>query len=238
MEQAGQPAAEGTPAAAGTAEGTAAAAAGPGPVHRQTPPAPSGVSPPDGEQPPLPWRQAAPALARCTWRTASLLARRELLQPPDNVGMRIRFGDGTAAAVYRETRVDRPPPEAPAVLVVCFQLRWVSHEAGHAAFRLESNLNTLLFGGFPGLVSKLWLRHDQQRRYRGLYEWDGPALAVAYVRALWWPLSVVSAPASIHYRVLPGLRRDDVLLGRRQPAAPGDAEHAWWRVLEVEAPSG
>lgn len=230
MEQAGQP------AAAGTGAGTAAAGAGPGP--QQIPTGPAGASPPDGEQPPLPWRQAAPALARCTWRTASLLARGELLQPADNVGMRIRFGDGTVAAVYRETRVDRPPPEAPAVLVVCFRLRWVSHEAGHAAFRLESNLNTLLFGGFPGLVSKLWLRHDQQRRYRGLYEWDDPALAVAYVRALGWPLSVVSAPASIHYRVLPGLRRDDVLLRRRRPAPPGEAEHAWWRVLEVEAPSG
>ncbi|HET9072673.1 MAG TPA: FAD-dependent monooxygenase [Acidimicrobiales bacterium] len=61
MEQAGQPAAEGPRAAAGTAESTAAAAVGPGPVHQQTPPGPAGASPPDGEQPPLPSRQADPA---------------------------------------------------------------------------------------------------------------------------------------------------------------------------------
>lgn len=61
MEQAGQPAAEGTRASAGTAESTAAAAVGPGPVHQQTPAGPAGASPPDGEQPPLPWRQADPA---------------------------------------------------------------------------------------------------------------------------------------------------------------------------------
>ena len=60
-----------------------------------------------------------------------------------------------------------------------------------AAFPSESLLNTPLFVGFPGFVSKLWLTHDQRGRYRGLYEWDGPARAHAYVRALWWVLALV-----------------------------------------------
>jgi hypothetical protein len=45
-------------------------------------------------------------------------------------------------------------------------------------------------------------------------------------------LELVSVPGSIHYRVLPGLRRDAVLddpsvLRRYAPAA----DRPWWRVL-------
>src|SRR5262245_45796041 len=79
-----------------------------------------------------------------------------------------------------------------------FRLRWV-HGRGHRLFRLESLLNTPLFVGFPGFVSKLWLAHDENRVYRGLYEWDGPDLAEAYVRALWWALIVVSERDSIRH---------------------------------------
>lgn len=72
-------------------------------------------------------------------------------------------------------------------------------------------LNTPLFVGFRGCVSKLWLAHDENGVYRGLYQWNDAQLADAYVRALWWVLALVSARGSIHYVVLPGLRRDDVL---------------------------
>ena len=124
--------------------------------------------------------------------------------------MRLRFADGTSARVYRETVVDRGPTEDPCVLVVEFRLRAVRGR-GHAAFRWESLLNTPLFAGFPGFVSKLWLAHDERGRYRGLYEWDGPRLAENYARALWRVLALVSVPGSIHYVVLPGLRRDELL---------------------------
>lgn len=81
-------------------------------------------------------------------------------------------------------------------------------------FRLESELNTVLFAGFSGLVSKLWLRHDERH---------------VYVRALWWVLALVSEPGSIHYAVLPGLERNQVLadpaLVDTVVAAPG----GWWR---------
>ncbi len=180
------------------------------------------------EQRPLPVLAALRALARCAATTAVLLARRRVHLPRAYVGTRIRFADGTSARIYRETVVDRPSPRDPCVLVVEFRLRGVRGR-GHAAFRMESLLNTPLFVGFPGYVSKLWLAHDERGVYRGLYEWDGPALAEAYVRALWWVLALVCVRCSIHYAVLPGLRRDELL------AQPETRERAgqWWRPVAV-----
>ena len=127
--------------------------------------------------------------------------------------------------MYRETVVDRGDTRDPCVLLVEFRLRAV-RGWGHAAFRRESLLNTPLFVGFPGFVSKLWLADDERGRYRGLYEWDGPRRAEAYARALWRVLALVSVPGSIHYVVLPGMRRDD-LLGR--PDVLGGPA-AWWHM--------
>ena len=164
--------------------------------------------------------------------TARLLWQRRMHLPSGRVGMRLCFADGTSARVYRETIVDRGPTLDPCVLIVEFRLRAVRGR-GHAAFRLESVLNTPLFAGFPGLVSKLWLAHDERGRYRGVYEWDGPRLAENYARALWRVLALVSVRGSVHYVVLPGLRRD-VLLERPDVLA-GDAadEGAWWRLAEA-----
>ena len=83
------------------------------------------------------------------------------------------------------------------------------------------------------MVSKLWLADDERGRYRGLYEWDGPKQAEAYARALWRVLALVSVPGSIHYVVLPGLRRDE-LLARPQVLADAAADAAaWWRLAAV-----
>src|SRR3954468_12092099 len=155
---------------------------------------------------PLPVASALRALARCAATTAVLLARRRIHLPRRHVGWQVRFADGTSALVYRETVVDRPRPSHPCVLVVEFRLRAV-HGRGHAVFRAESLLNTPLFVGFPGYVSKLWLAHDEDDVYRGVYQWNGAAMAHAYVRALWWVLALVSERGSIHYVVLPGVRR-------------------------------
>ncbi len=175
---------------------------------------------------------AVRALAGCCASTARLLRQHRLRLPARWVGTHLHFADGTSARVYRETVADRGATLDPCVLVVEFRLRAV-RGWGHAAFRWESLLNTPLFAGFPGLVSKLWLADDQRGRYRGLYEWDGPARAEAYARALWRVLALVSVPGSIHYVVLPGLRRDE-LLARPQILADVAADAApWWRLAEA-----
>lgn len=169
-------------------------------------------------------------------RTTVLLARRRLHQPADHVGQRLRFADGTTGVVYRETVVDHEPASAPAALIVGFRLRGFHREWVHALFRAESELNTVLFAGFPGFVSKLWCRHDARGLYRGVYEWDDPALADAYVRALWWVLALVSAPGSIHYAVLPGVHRDELLDDPHVADGLGlGEEHAWWRLDGIAA---
>jgi len=117
---------------------------------------------PSLEQPPLKIRCAAGAVFRCVWATGALLAQRRIHQPGKHVGQTLRFASGASAQVYRETVVQRHPTEAPAVLVVEFRLRWVRGR-GHALFRAESLLNTPLFVGFPGFVSKLWLAHEWGR---------------------------------------------------------------------------
>jgi hypothetical protein len=184
------------------------------------------------ERPPLAYWAALKAEAACAARTGRLLWRRQIHLPAGHVSMRLRFADGTSARVYRETVIEQVATKDPCVLVVEFKLRAVRGR-GHAAFRWESLFNTPLFAGFPGLVSKLWLADDEQGRYRGLYEWDGPRRAEAYARALWRVLALVSAPGSIHYIVLPGLRRDE-LLARPQVVASAAADlPAWWRPVEV-----
>ena len=181
------------------------------------------------EKPPLAYPAALRALTGCAAGTALLLWQRRMHLPRQRVGTELRFADGTAARIFRETMVDRKVIQDPCVLVVAFRLRAVRGR-GHALFRRESLLNTVLFAGFPGFVSKLWLANDQRGRYRGLYEWDGPKLAENYARALWRVLALVSEPGSIHYVVLPGLRRDAWL--ERPQAVPGAARDAaaWWRL--------
>jgi hypothetical protein len=133
--------------------------------------------------------------------------------------------------VYRETIAEGPPTATPTTLVVSFRLRRVRSGWLHALFRFESELNTVLFAGFPGFVSKLWFANDERGVYRGLYDWRDPASAEAYIRALWWALLVVSERDSIHYAVLPGIQRDELL---RDPtladAVTRDEPAAWWRI--------
>ncbi|MGY0536581.1 hypothetical protein ACW14X_03620 [Nocardioides sp. YJ-D4] len=176
---------------------------------------------------PLPAAKAWRAVARCVVASARMLATGVVHWPRVNVGRRLRFADGTTGEVYRETAVALPPAE-PCVLVVCFRLRRVRGR-GHLLFRWESWLNTPLFVGFPGFVSKLWLAADEQGRYRGFYEWDGAELAEHYARSLWRVLALVSVPGSIDFRVLPGMHRDEVLAdpglleGHTSPTIPD-----WW----------
>lgn len=185
------------------------------------------------EQPPLPFASAMALIVRCAAHTSTLLARHQLRLPHDNLGLRVGFGDGSTGRVYRETVADGYAVEAPVVLVVEFRLKVLSGTAGHAYFRAVSLLNTPLFAGFAGFRSKLWLAADERGRYRGIYQWDGAERALEYVRALWWPLALVSDVESIHYRVLPGVWRDEMLGLVAKLPEPAEAE--WWRVVSVGA---
>jgi hypothetical protein len=184
-------------------------------------------------QAPLPNRIAVQALISCAARTVELLAHRRMHLPREHVGMRLHFADATSARVFRETVVDREPTVDPCVLVVEFRLRIV-RGVGHTLFRWESLLNTPLFVGFPGFVSKLWMAHDEHDVYRGVYEWDGPSRAEFYARCLWRVLALGCVPESIHYRVLPGLGRDQVLADPRVLDTRAPAETAaWWKPVAV-----
>jgi len=171
---------------------------------------------------------ALDALARCVIRTADLILHERLHEPRHNVGREIHWADGTTSTVYRETRADHDAIE-PCTLLVRFRLRGVRRPVWHALFRLESELNTVLFAGFPGFVSKLWFAADEHGVYRGLYDWDGVENADAYVRALWWALMVVAERSSIEHVVVADVRCDRLL---RDPALAGDSL-TWWRPLDV-----
>jgi hypothetical protein len=186
---------------------------------------------PVNAQEPLPRVVAARAVARCVLVTVRLLASRQTHLVEARVGQRLRFADATLARVFRETVVDHTPPEDPSLLVVEFRLRLLRGR-WQRLFLWECILNTPLFVGFPGFVSKLWLDHDDLERYRGFYEWNDAAGAEFYARSLWRVLELVCRPGSIHYRVIPGLRRDEVLADPQLLAAisPDDGA-AWWRVV-------
>jgi hypothetical protein len=146
-------------------------------------------------------------------------------------GTQLRFANGTSARVFRETTVDRTEPREPCVLVVRFRLRLL-HGRWHRLFRWECILNTPLFVGFPGFVSKLWLDRDAHDDYRGLYEWDGAASAARYAASLWRVLGLVCPRGAIDFVVLPGLRRADVLDDPSHLTPLDAAGDAWWRIIE------
>jgi hypothetical protein len=173
-------------------------------------------------------------LAASAARTGWLLSRKRILQPHDRVGGVLRFADGSSARIYRETQMCDWVVVEPATLIVQFRLRLVRGR-GHAWFRAESVLNTPLFAGFPGFVTKLWLANDANQVYRGVYEWDGLDRADAYARSLWWALALVSQRSSIRHVVVPGVGLDEVL---HDPSSIGEgtsADDQWWRLVEYRA---
>ncbi|WLP92868.1 hypothetical protein [Gordonia sp. NB41Y] len=174
---------------------------------------------------PYPWYVAAAAIGRCAITTVVLMLRRKVHQPTTEYGRVVGFSDGTQARVYRETTVDDAAPTAPVTLIVGFRIRWIGgNRVVHWLFRVESVCNTVLFVGFPGFRSKLWMADDANHRYRGVYDWDGGHRAHAYVRALWWPLMVISERDSIAYRIVEGTRAA-TLAG----ADPLPDRQQWWR---------
>jgi hypothetical protein len=83
-------------------------------------------------------------------------------------------------------------------------------------------VSTPLFAGFPGFGTKLWMA-DLGGAYRGLYEWDGTALAQAYAERLAKILQPLSVSGSVRYWIIPDARLDVYLAtlrrGAHRPAA-------------------
>ncbi|MFH5211617.1 hypothetical protein ACHIPZ_25950 [Antrihabitans sp. NCIMB 15449] len=160
---------------------------------------------------------AAKSVAMSVFRFVVLSCGGRIQQPQRHVGGRLTFANGTTARVFRETVVRDAPTADSAVLVVEFRLRWV-HGFLHRVFRWESLLNTPLFVGFPGFVSKLWLSHDEREVYRGIYQWSGAARAEAYAEALSLILRPVCVRGSVSYQVIPGQVREEFVAGREELA--------------------
>ena len=185
----------------------------------------------------FPWRIAARAVLQCITSSASLLLRGQTRLPRDHVGQRLQFADGSSSKVFRETSVDGVIADNPCLLVVKFRLRLL-HGGWHRLFLWECILNTPLFVGFRGFISKFWLDRDEYDNYRGLYEWSDPEDAEFYARSLWWVLSLVCQRDSIDYVIVPGVRRDEMFSDPKALASLDSASDAWWRVVEDEsAPS-
>lgn len=173
---------------------------------------------------PLPVPEAATAVVSCAVDTAGLLWHRRIRWPSSRLGTRLRFADGTSGRIFRETVIPGTAVE-PCLLAVTFRLVLL-RGAAHLVFERESILNTPLFVGFPGFVSKLWIAADELGRYRGIYDWDGSERAIRYARSLWRILALGSVRGSIGYRVLPGATVSDLLGGRVRVTDPG--RDGWW----------
>lgn len=169
--------------------------------------------------------------------TLRLLAGGRLRSPRTYVGRRVGFADGSSFRVFRETILVAPCRER-SVLVVRFRLRWLGRSRlGHAAFRVESLANTLLFAGFAGFRTKLWMFDEHTGEYRGLYDWDDPVQAERYATTLTVLLRLVSVPGSVAFHVDPSAARDRYLpvpheVPDRQLAGDPDA---WWQPAPVQA---
>ena len=183
---------------------------------------------------PAPRRVSLPEVVVAELRSAMrfwyLLLTGRLHQPRRHVGGRLTFGDGARADVFRETVAEQRRTGAPALLVIEFRLRAI-HGRTHRLFERESILNTTLFAGFPGFVSKLWLTADQNEVYRGIYEWDGAAAAESYAEVMCRILRMVSRRGSVAYHVISGESRARFLAETENlvGAVPTTFD-AWWRV--------
>ncbi len=167
----------------------------------------------------------------CKW--ARLARGRRLIRPSADVGLPIRFADGTTSRIFRETRLTGPVPDDPVILVIRFRLAFLGDvPVLHAGFRRESLIHTPLFAGFPGFSSKLWLEDRDTRIYRGLYEWNGERSASSYARCMVGLLEPFSNRGTCDFHVVPGLGRYEFLRGL--PPAAGTTT-AWWRVVSTGA---
>ena len=181
------------------------------------------------------WRVALIEL-KCAIATSGLLLRHRLLVPSTWVGTIVRFGDGSASRIFRETVLRGVPGEPGVVIAVKFRLKGIgTSRIWHALFRLESLLNTLLFAAHSGFRTKLWLTDLDSGYYRGVYEWQDAASAVDYLETLRVVLRPWVEKGSFACQVLE-TSREDYLSGLSRTTHDAPSSALWWLpVLELAA---
>jgi hypothetical protein len=145
------------------------------------------------------------AMATCAARVVRLLLGRHLHIRRDGKGRRARLPDGRTFVVFRETSCDESGDSDLATLAVWFHLRWVPAGARvrRFAFERESLLNTVLYAGFEGYRTKLWMVDPATSDYAGLYEWRDPVAAERYARYITAVLRPLSERGSVGYAIVP-----------------------------------
>jgi hypothetical protein len=162
---------------------------------------------PSSVLPTLPPSVIARLVLGCGVRTLRLLARGMLHIDHRSDGRSARLPDGRHYVIFRRTTSTAPVarPEEPVVLAVWFRLRFVptGSRVRRAIFERESILNTVLFAGFEGYSTKLWMVDPDSNEFAGRYEWFGRASAERYARYITSVLTPLSRRGSVGYEILP-----------------------------------
>ena len=185
------------------------------------------------EQTPLPQGVAWRAVARCVATTAVLLARRRVHLPRGNVGMRLRFADGTASVVYRETVVDGPGPADPCVLVVRVPAARRPRPGARAVPRGEPAQHPAVRRvPRPGVQALAGRR--RARRLPGALRVGRRRTAPSPTPGRCGGCSHWSAcRGSIHYRVRPGASPGRAAGAADLRSRPPARRPSWWRPVAV-----
>jgi hypothetical protein len=160
-------------------------------------------------------RQAAVCAARC----ARLLVGGRLHLRAARVGSEMRFPDGRAFVVFRESTCDRPTNRTPVMLTVWFHLRGIPRGARVRRWLFERLclVNTLLFAGFDGYLVKLWMVNPTTSDYAGLYSWTSAEEAQTYGRYITAVLRPLSRPGSVGFEIFPEWTLERYLLRPSDP---------------------
>jgi hypothetical protein len=161
-------------------------------------------------------------MARCAVETLELgvKGRLHIRRPP--VVDRARLPDGRWFEVFRQTTCDHDGESEILTLAVWFHLRAIPSGARvrRWLFERESILNTILYAGFAGYRTKLWMVDPVSCDYAGLYEWDGADAAERYGRYITAVLRPLSGPGSVGFETVEGTPLLEYL-STTGPADPG-----------------
>ena len=137
-------------------------------------------------------------------RTLGLFLAGRVRFHPEDVGLQLETDDGERYRVFCRVVIRREAPPPGALFVVRFT---PAHMSVRQNIRF-SRLPLLIFMGFRGFRSKYWCVDDRTGACEGVYEWQTPADAEAYVASIAFRfMTNRSIPGSVSHRILE--RSDD-----------------------------